>query len=45
LMARYIVVNRITTPAKLKKFDLAGYVYAAHASTEDRLVFRRTLAA
>lgn len=44
LMARYIILNRITTPAKLKKFDLAGYAYAADASTEDRLVFRRTLA-
>ncbi len=41
LMARYIVLNRITTPAKLKKFDLSGYAYAADASTEDRLVFRR----
>ena len=25
LMARYIILNRITTPAKLKKFNLAGY--------------------
>jgi uncharacterized protein len=41
LMARYIVLNRITTPAKLKKFNLAGYAYAVDASTEDRLVFRR----
>jgi uncharacterized protein len=43
LMARYIILNRITTPAKLKKFDLAGYVYSADASTADRLVFRRIL--
>jgi cytoplasmic iron level regulating protein YaaA (DUF328/UPF0246 family) len=41
LMARYIVLNRITTTAKLKKFNLAGYAYAADASTEDRLVFQR----
>jgi uncharacterized protein len=41
LMARYIVLNRVTTPAKLKKFDLSGYAYAADASTEDRFVFRR----
>ncbi len=27
LMARYIILNRITTPAKLKKFNLAGYAY------------------
>jgi cytoplasmic iron level regulating protein YaaA (DUF328/UPF0246 family) len=44
LMARYIILNRITTPASLKKFNLAGYTYAAMASAEDRLVFRRTLA-
>lgn len=43
LMARYIILNRITSPAKLKKFNLAGYAYASEASTEDRLVFRRTL--
>jgi cytoplasmic iron level regulating protein YaaA (DUF328/UPF0246 family) len=36
-------VNRITAPAKLKKFNLAGYAYAADASTEDRLVFQRKL--
>jgi uncharacterized protein len=41
LMARFIILNRITTPAKLKKFNLAGYAYAADASTEDRLVFQR----
>jgi cytoplasmic iron level regulating protein YaaA (DUF328/UPF0246 family) len=41
LMARCIVLNRITTTAKLKKFNLAGYAYAADASTEGRLVFRR----
>jgi uncharacterized protein len=41
LMARFIVLNRITTPAKLKKFNLAGYAYAASASTENRLVFQR----
>ena len=41
LMARFIIVNRITTPAKLKKFNLAGYAYAADASTEDRMVFQR----
>jgi uncharacterized protein len=45
LMARHIVLNRITTPAKLKKFDLSGYAYAADVSREDRLVFRRRTAA
>ena len=41
MMARFIIVNRITTPAKLKKFNLAGYAFDANASTELRLVFRR----
>ena len=41
LMARYIILNRITTPAKLKKFNLSGYAFAADASTDDRLVFQR----
>jgi len=44
LMARYIVLNRITAPAKLKKFNLSGYVYAADVSTEEKLVFRRNQA-
>jgi uncharacterized protein len=44
LMARYMILNRVTSPAKLKKFDLSGYTYAAAASTDERLVFRRTLA-
>ena len=44
LMARYIVLNRITAPAKLKKFNLSGYAYAVEVSTEDRFVFRRNQA-
>lgn len=43
LMARYIILNRITTAAKLKKFKLSGYALAAEISTDDRLVFRRSL--
>ncbi len=45
LMARYIVLNRITTPEKLKKFNLSGYVYAVDVSTQERFVFRRNQAA
>lgn len=45
LMARYIILNRVTTTAKLKKFNLAGYAFAADVSTDDRLVFRRSLPA
>jgi cytoplasmic iron level regulating protein YaaA (DUF328/UPF0246 family) len=41
LMARFIILNRVTSAAKLKKFNLAGYAFAADASTEDRLVFQR----
>ncbi len=44
LMARYIVLNRITSPAMLKKFNLSGYAYAADVSTEEKLVFRRSQA-
>jgi uncharacterized protein len=43
LMARFIVLNRITTPDQLKKFNLTSYAYAASASTENRLVFQRKL--
>jgi len=45
LMARYIILNRVTTAAKLKKFNLSGYAFAADTSTDDRLVFRRSLPA
>lgn len=41
LMARYIILNRITAPEKLKKFNLAGYAFTAALSTDDKLVFRR----
>ena len=44
LMARYIVLNRIISPEKLKKFNLAGYVYAVDVSTQERFVFRRNQA-
>ena len=42
MMARYIILNRVTTPVKLKKFNLAGYAYSASASSEEKLVFRRS---
>jgi cytoplasmic iron level regulating protein YaaA (DUF328/UPF0246 family) len=45
LMARYIILNRITSPVKLKKFNLSGYAFAADVSTEEKLVFRRSHAA
>ncbi len=45
LMARYAIQHRIKTPAKLEGFDLEGYAYAPEASTPDKLVFRRKVAA
>lgn len=44
LMARHIIDHRIDKPDGLKGFSEEGYAYAADASTEDRLVFRRTSA-
>lgn len=41
LMARYIIDNRCTHPDALRAFSVAGYGYAADASEDDRLVFRR----
>ncbi len=41
LMARYVIENRISSPEKLKGFNLDGYQYAESVSTEDKLVFRR----
>ncbi|MBA4743165.1 MAG: peroxide stress protein YaaA [Azoarcus sp.] len=41
LMARHAVVHRITDVAGLKGFDADGYAFAADASSDDRLVFRR----
>ncbi len=44
LMARHIIVNRITTVEGVRAFDAEGYGHVADASTPDRLVFRRRLA-
>ncbi len=40
-MADYIIKNRMTNPAALKKFDVDGYRFDKESSTEDRLVFLR----
>jgi cytoplasmic iron level regulating protein YaaA (DUF328/UPF0246 family) len=45
LMARYAVMHRLTTPEQLQGFDLDGYAFSPAASSADRLVFRRQLAA
>lgn len=41
LMARWAIMQRITTPAGLESFALEGYAFAPAASQPDRLVFRR----
>jgi uncharacterized protein len=43
LMARYAVMRRVETPAKLQGFNLEGYAFDAAASGSDRLVFRRRM--
>jgi len=45
LMARHLIVNRITTVDGVRGFDAEGYGYVADASGPDRLVFRRRLVA
>lgn len=41
LMARYVIENRIQDAAALRGFDSEGYRFAADASSDDKLVFRR----
>jgi hypothetical protein len=43
LMVRYAIVNRITDPEQLKRFDYEGYAFNAEASSENTWVFRRKL--
>lgn len=40
-MARFVIENRLTDPVDLRGFDLGGYRFLAHASSEERLVFLR----
>jgi uncharacterized protein len=42
-MARWAIVHRVASVAKLKRFDADGYAFDAAVSTPDRLVFRRRL--
>jgi len=41
LMSRYIIQQRLTKPAQLKKFDLEGYFFDAESGSENELVFKR----
>ena len=45
LMARHAITHRIALPEGLRRFDAEGYAFAPEASTPDRLVFRRRVAA
>jgi cytoplasmic iron level regulating protein YaaA (DUF328/UPF0246 family) len=42
LMARFAIEQRVEQPEQLRAFDEQGYAWDAAASSEDRLVFRRT---
>jgi len=44
LMARYACVKGITDPVKLKRFDVDGYAFDKHDSTETSYLFRRRVA-
>ncbi len=45
LMARWAIEHRVDSPGKLAQFQADGYAFDAEASTPDRLVFRRRVAA
>jgi cytoplasmic iron level regulating protein YaaA (DUF328/UPF0246 family) len=44
LMARHVIVNRLTRPDDLTGFDAEGWAWAPGVSTPQQLVFRRDLA-
>jgi cytoplasmic iron level regulating protein YaaA (DUF328/UPF0246 family) len=41
LMARHVILNRVTDPADLGRFDAEGWAFDEAESTVQRLVFRR----
>lgn len=41
LMSRYIIENKLSKPAQLKKFDVDGYFFDADTSKGNELVFKR----
>ncbi|MCQ2989885.1 peroxide stress protein YaaA [Pseudomonas tremae] len=44
MMSRFVIEERINTPAALKEFDVQGYRYSSEQSTPDKLVFLRDTA-
>ena len=45
LMARYIIKQRLTSPAQILDFDLGGYAYCPELSTPQKPLFRRAAGA
>lgn len=41
LMAAWLITNRVTDPANLSQFDLAGYKYSNRDSSDGQLIFLR----
>ena len=41
LMARFMILNRINNPQKLKNFNLEGYYFDESTSSENKLTFKR----
>ena len=41
LMARFIIKNKLTTPAEITKFNQENYAYSQKLSTQGKLVFTR----
>ncbi|SDW13118.1 hypothetical protein SAMN05444064_101492 [Pseudomonas syringae] len=41
MMSRFVIEERINTPAALREFDVQGYRYNSEQSTPDKLVFLR----
>ncbi|KAA8718963.1 peroxide stress protein YaaA [Pseudomonas cannabina] len=44
MMSRFVIEERINTPAALREFDVQGYRYNSEQSTPDKLVFLRDTA-
>lgn len=41
LLARFVVLNRVDNPSRLREFDAEGYYYSRERSTQDTFVFLR----
>ncbi|MGB9098211.1 peroxide stress protein YaaA [Erwinia sp.] len=41
LMSRYVIEQRLTKPAQLKKFDVDGYFFVPEESSDSEMMFKR----